>query len=85
MRVAEPDARRAAWLRNAHGVEVVGTGADAADGAAALVLAVKPQVMAEALQGVRPAPGTAVVSIAAGVRVASLRSWLGDGAVYALY
>ncbi len=79
LRVAEPDAARAASLRREFSVEVCGRAAElpAAD---ALVLAVKPQVMREALAGLAPPASTTVVSIAAGVRVKALRGWLGSGA-----
>jgi pyrroline-5-carboxylate reductase len=80
IRVAEPDPKRAEWLRDAFGVEVLNSGAEVAADANALVLAVKPQVMQDALHGVKPAAGAVVVSIAAGVRVASLRRWLGGPA-----
>ena len=78
--VAEPDEARAAALRREFKVEVRPRGADVAAGADALVLAVKPQVMREALAGVVPAPSTTVISIAAGLRIAALRRWLGGGA-----
>lgn len=77
IRVAEPDLARAQWLREHFGVEV-GAAADIVRGAAALVLAVKPQQMRTALQGLRPDAGCVVVSIAAGVRLATLRAALGD-------
>lgn len=45
---------------------------------AVVVLAVKPQQMREAVRPLRPLdPATLVVSIAAGVRIADLRRWLG--------
>ncbi len=75
--VAEPDAGRAAALRREYGIEVKARGADFAAGADALVLAVKPQVMREALAGITPPASTTVVSIAAGVRIETLRRWLG--------
>ena len=78
--VAEPDAARADVLRRQFGVEVRSRGADVAAGADALVLAVKPQVMREALAGVGPAAGTTVISIAAGLRIETLRGWLGGSA-----
>jgi pyrroline-5-carboxylate reductase len=78
--VAEPDAARADALRREYGVEVRVRGADVAPGADALVLAVKPQAMREALAGVAPAASTTVISIAAGLRVAALRRWLGTAA-----
>jgi len=80
LRVAEPDAARAEALRREFGVEVKPTAREVADGVDALVLAVKPQVMREALQGLQPAASTTVVSIAAGVRIDSLRQWLGAAA-----
>lgn len=80
VRVAEPDAARAAVLAKETGVSVKPAARDVAAGADALVLAVKPQQMREAVQGITPAAGTTVISIAAGVRVASLRAWLGAAA-----
>jgi len=80
LRVAEPDAARAAALRSQYGVDVRARGADVAAGADALVLAVKPQVMREALAGVAPAATTTVISIAAGLRIEALRRWLGGDA-----
>ena len=77
LRVAEPDAARAAALRREYKVEVREHGTDVAEGADALVLAVKPQVMRDALAGLAPPGSTTVVSIAAGVRIAALRRWLG--------
>ena len=79
LRVAEPDAARAAALRRDFKVEVCKRAAQlpAAD---ALVLAVKPQVMREALAGLAPPATTTVVSIAAGIRIDSLRRWLGPAA-----
>jgi len=80
LRVAEPDRARAEALRREYGIEVKDSARDILDGADALVLAVKPQVMREALSGLQPAATTTVVSIAAGIRVDSLRAWLGDAA-----
>lgn len=80
LRVAEPSAERAAWLRQQFaGIRVKANAADVIGGAQAVVLAVKPQQMAEALQALRLDAGTTVVSIAAGVRLSSLREWLGNG------
>lgn len=78
--VAEPDGARAELLRREHRVEVRARGVDVVAGADALVLAVKPQVMHEALAGVAPGASTTVVSIAAGVRIETLRRWLGPDA-----
>ncbi|HUR40634.1 MAG TPA: pyrroline-5-carboxylate reductase [Verrucomicrobiae bacterium] len=80
LRVAEPDATRATALRGSHGIEVRASAREVADGCDALVLAVKPQVMLEALAGLAPTASTTVVSIAAGIRVDTLRAWLGPDA-----
>ncbi len=77
VRVAEPDAERRNWLRSSFGVEVQERGADVVAGAQAIVLAVKPQVMAEVLKDLKPDPGCAVISIAAGVRISTLARALG--------
>ena len=82
LRVAEPDAARATWLREQFHVEVKDTGAEIIAGSRALVLAVKPQVMAEALRGLKPDPGCTVISIAAGVRLATLQRTLGANVHY---
>jgi pyrroline-5-carboxylate reductase len=79
LRAAEPDAARAAELRHRYGITVAEEGSAIVAGAAAIVLAVKPQQMREALAHLKLAPGTVVVSIAAGVRLASLQRWLGPG------
>ncbi len=52
-------------------------------GADILVLAVKPQVMAEVARGLKPhlKPGALVISIAAGVPLRALESWLGEQAI----
>jgi pyrroline-5-carboxylate reductase len=80
LRVAEPDAARAEVLRREHGVAVHPTAREIVTGADALVLAVKPQVMKSAVSGLPIAPRTTVVSIAAGIRIDSLRAWLGASA-----
>jgi pyrroline-5-carboxylate reductase len=80
LRVAEPDTARADALRREFGIDVKPQATEIAEGADALVLAVKPQVMQDALRGLQPAATTTVVSIAAGIRIESLRRWLGDAA-----
>ncbi len=77
IRVAEPVAVRAEWLRTTYGVTVGAGGSEIVEGAAAVVLAVKPQQLRAACQSLAPSVGTVVVSIAAGIRLASLRQWLG--------
>ena len=78
IRVAEPDAARAATLAKRFRVTTSGDNAAIIDGAAVIVVATKPQQVAGALSGLRPAPGTTVLSIAAGVRITTLRALLGE-------
>ncbi len=80
--VAEPVPERAAWLAAEFGVCVVGQGADLPADCDALVLAVKPQQMAAALAGIVLKPAALVVSIAAGVRLATLQRLLGSHLAY---
>lgn len=74
------EARRV--LASELGVTATGDNARAVDGAAVVVLAVRPQDAAPVLAGVRPlleAQRPLVLSIAAGVRIATLESWCGEG------
>lgn len=82
LRVAELDAQRRDWLAREFGCFVTASAAEAVAGAAAIVLAVKPQHMHEAAKGLQLATGTVVVSIAAGIKLASLRRWLGEDVHY---
>lgn len=77
LRVAEPLAERAEWLRQTYAVSVAASGAEVVRGAGAVVLAVKPQQMRAACSMLRLDTGCVAVSIAAGIRLASLRAWLG--------
>lgn len=77
IRVAEPDAARAASLGERFGIGVAARAAEIVAGAQTVVLAVKPQQMTEALRGLRLDAGSTVVSIAAGVRLGFLRRALG--------
>ncbi|HEX4872909.1 MAG TPA: pyrroline-5-carboxylate reductase [Nevskiaceae bacterium] len=77
VRVAEPLPERRAWLARELGVAVFADNAEAVQGATAVVLAIKPQQMEPALAGLRLAPQTLVLSIAAGVGLARLRHALG--------
>lgn len=79
LRVAEPDAVRAALLRERFGVHTAAAGSDIVGAAAAVVLAVKPQQLVAAVKPLQLDRGTTVLSIAAGVRVDTLRAALGDG------
>jgi len=82
IRVAEPVPALREALAADFGVQVHADGADAADGAATWVLAVKPQVMAAVCNTLAPlaqAQSPLVVSIAAGVTTARIDGWLGGG------
>jgi pyrroline-5-carboxylate reductase len=79
LRVAEPDAGKAQALRERFGITVAASGAEIVSGASALVLAVKPQQMIAALSGLKPDAGALALSIAAGVRIDTLRSALPAG------
>ncbi|NDY95541.1 pyrroline-5-carboxylate reductase [Wenzhouxiangella limi] len=80
--VAEPAAAARERLAADHGVQVTSNNSHAAAGAEVIVLAVKPQVMDGVLRELRSAlqPGALVISVAAGVTLASLRRGLGDAA-----
>ncbi|GAC1632466.1 MAG: pyrroline-5-carboxylate reductase [Nevskia sp.] len=77
--VAEPEAARAAALVQRFGVAAAADNAAVIASADILVLATKPQQAAAALRGLRAKPGATLLSIAAGVRIASLRALLGAG------
>ena len=81
LRAAVRTADNAARLRQRFAVETLTDSAQAIAGADVVVLAVKPQQMAEALRGMGVEPGATVISVAAGVRVATLAQWLGTTAV----
>jgi pyrroline-5-carboxylate reductase len=79
--VAELNADLRARLARDFGVTTHEHACDAAHGADAVVLAVKPQVMKSVcaeLTGVVAAARPLVISIAAGIRIAQLRDWLGS-------
>lgn len=79
IRVSEPDSGRRDELARDFGVITTAGNAEAAHGAATVVLAVKPQVMPEVAQAIGPVlatPRATVLSIAAGIRIADLVRWL---------
>ena len=86
--VTDWDAGKAAAFASGIGASAASTNADAAAGARFVFLAVKPQVLADVLSSIaqtvaaRSAAGDApvLVSIVAGVSVASIRSMLGAAA-----
>jgi pyrroline-5-carboxylate reductase len=76
--VLEPDAERRVELAREFGVGVHEKPGEWLQAASAVVLAVKPQQMAEAVAAVRDWLGPAlVISIAAGVRASTLAHWFG--------
>ncbi len=75
--VIEPDAGKRASLQNAYGVYAREALADAAP-SDAIVLAIKPQQMAEVCHSLVPLlKNQLIISIAAGIRLADLSRWLG--------
>lgn len=79
IRVSEPDGERAAALKARFGVVIAADNAAAVHGADIVVLATKPQQVASAVQGLRLAPAATLISICAGVRIATLHTLLGHG------
>ncbi|MCP5139629.1 MAG: pyrroline-5-carboxylate reductase [Chromatiales bacterium] len=81
--IAEPDAGQRELLAALDpGLVLDANNTPVAQNAAVLVLAVKPQILpavAVALAGQRRPPGQLVMSVAAGITLGSLTSWLGTG------
>jgi pyrroline-5-carboxylate reductase len=80
--VADPDAGQRERLERQFGVRTVSAATAAVEGAGTVVLAVKPQQMAEVSRSIAAqvqASGALVISIAAGIRLADLARWLGSG------
>jgi pyrroline-5-carboxylate reductase len=78
--VADPVAAQLERLRHEYGVNVAGRNEDAVRDADLVVLAVKPQDMAGVARGIAgpfAARRRVAVSVAAGIRLASLSGWLG--------
>ena len=73
------DAAKLTQLQQECGIRT-GSMADIAGTADVVVLAVKPQGMADVCAALRPAlqPGTLIISIAAGIALRSLEAWLGS-------
>ncbi len=78
IRVAEPNAQRRQQLSDAYAIHTTADNNEVVQSADVLVLAVKPQQMRNALQGLEIGENVTVVSIAAGVHTASLAEWLGE-------
>jgi len=83
--VIEPDAAKRDDLAARYGVTTLESASAEALDAEVIVLAVKPQMMREVARGLTEyLPDTAplVMSIAAGLPLSALRSWLGDSPAY---
>jgi pyrroline-5-carboxylate reductase len=74
---------RLAFLAKQYGVQKTNSNAALAAKVDILILSVKPQNMADALQDIKDAvgAGTLIISIAAGVKVANIAAILGDTAI----
>ena len=79
IRVSEPDAERAAALKARFGLTIAADNVDAVTGADIIVLATKPQQVASAIRGLALSSDATLISICAGVRIASLRALIGKG------
>jgi pyrroline-5-carboxylate reductase len=82
LRVGEPSEAARLALSRELGVNASADNAHAVDGASVVVLAVKPQQAAAVLADLAPlltAQRPLVLSVAAGVRTATLESWCGPG------
>jgi len=78
--IAEPSEQRRAELTECHAVPTVDSGTRAVPGSAAVLLAVKPQVMDSVVRELSDSlAGTLVISIAVGITCARLESLLPDG------
>ncbi|MBK6452262.1 MAG: pyrroline-5-carboxylate reductase [Proteobacteria bacterium] len=80
--VADPEASQRSRLEHDYGVTTVADAPAAVVGARTVVLAVKPQQMAQvarSIAGLVAAAGALVISVAAGIRLQDLVRWLGPG------
>ncbi len=80
---ADPDPEKRTVMVNRHGIAAYDDNATACAGAAAVVLAVKPQVLRETLQPLAAklrGSDTVIISVAAGINSAAIDRWLGGNA-----
>lgn len=82
IRASDHGAEQRAKISAEHGIETFASNAEAIQGCAIIVLAVKPQVMKDVCLDLAAhlEAGQLVVSIAAGINCASLERWLGAAA-----
>jgi pyrroline-5-carboxylate reductase len=82
IQAADPDPARTSQLAERFAVITTRNNSEAIANADAVVLAVKPQILRDVAVQIAPAIGQqqpVVISIAAGIREATLRGWLGEG------
>ena len=80
--VADPETSQRSRLERDYGVTTVADAPSAVIGARTVVLAVKPQQMAQvarSIAGQVAASGALVISVAAGIRLQDISRWLGPG------
>jgi pyrroline-5-carboxylate reductase len=80
LRGADADPAQCARVRERYGISAGTDNVAAASGAQVVVLAVKPQVARATIAGIAPVLGRerpVLLSIAAGIRLESLRAWIG--------
>ncbi len=80
---ADPDPEKRTVMVNRHGIAAYDDNATAIAGAAAIVLAVKPQVLKQTLQplaGKLRGADTVIISVAAGIPSDTIDHWLGGTA-----
>jgi pyrroline-5-carboxylate reductase len=77
----EPDEAKAAFIKKEYGIEVLADGSYAIKGSDVIILAVKPQVIVACLQNLAEQirqNNPLIISVAAGVRIATLENILGE-------
>ena len=80
--VADPETSQRSRLEHDYGVTTVADAQSAVIGARTVVLAVKPQQMAQVVRSIAgqvAASGALVISVAAGIRLQDIARWLGPG------
>lgn len=80
--VADPETSQRSRLEHDYGVTTVADAPSAVIGARTVVLAVKPQQMAQVVRSIAgqvAASGALVISVAAGIRLQDIARWLGPG------
>lgn len=66
-------------LKKEYGIQTVHNGQSVLNEAGVIILAVKPQNLPEAIQGLNFKPSHLIISVAAGISLKQLMDWLGPG------